>query len=63
MTDEKMFEIMDGMEEVNRKMTDELDQRAPLCHMQKMHIEEDDHLGAYNERWWECSVCGHTKSL
>ncbi len=63
MTDEKMFEIMDGMEEVNRKMADEIYAKAPTCHFRKMNLEVADALGGGETSWWECSVCGHTKEI
>lgn len=61
--DERMFEIMDGMEEVNRKMVEELEAKAPTCHFRKMGYEVADALGGGETGWWECSVCGHTKPV
>jgi len=61
MTDEEMFKIFDGMEEVNRKMADELEAMTPICHMRKMRLESADALGGGETSWWECSVCGHVK--
>jgi hypothetical protein len=61
--EDKIFSIMAGMEEVNRKMVDELEARAPVCHFRKMNYEVADALGGGETVWWECSVCGHTKDL
>ena len=58
-----MFEIMDGMEKVNRKMVKEIEDNAPVCHFKKMNLEQSDSVDGYYTEWWECSVCGHTKDL
>jgi len=59
MIDQETFnKLADGMEQVNRKMVDEMSRAAPYCHCRKM--------GWYSEQgssWWECSVCGHTKDI
>lgn len=31
---------------------------APKCHFRAMFRDEDD-----SEAWWECSICGHAKSI
>ena len=62
-TQEEFNKLADGMEEVNRKMADEIYAKAPLCHMRKMYLDQSDSTDGYYEEWWECSVCGHTKSL
>ena len=35
---------------------------APRCHMRPMHQESGD-IEYGTENWWECGVCGHTKSI
>jgi hypothetical protein len=59
--DNEMFKIMDGMEEVNRKMEKDISAMAPMCHMRKMFMDQSDSTDGFFETWWECSVCGHTK--
>ena len=61
MTQEQINEIMDGMEEVNRIMAEEIEASAPVCHFRKMYLEQSDTIDGYYTQWWECSVCGHTK--
>lgn len=56
MSEEDMFAIMRGMDEVNNRMAKEIEAKAPMCHMRKMSYESGD-----GESWWECGVCGHTK--
>ena len=63
MQDAEMFKIMDGMEEVNREMAKQIHESAPLCHFRKMFLDMSDSTDGYYEQWWECSVCGHTKSI
>ena len=58
---EKFNELADGMEQVNREMADEIERTAPLCHMKPMCLDEADIDDYHTEKWWECSVCGHTK--
>lgn len=55
--DEKFFELMDGMEMVNRDMDKQINAAAPMCHFKKMNYEE----GESGETWFECSVCGNTR--
>jgi len=62
MTDEEMFTIMDGIEEVNREMVARIEASAPRCHMRPMFLDSYRD-GDAEESWWECSVCGHTKLL
>ncbi len=57
------FSIMNGMEEVNRKMVKDIEKSAPVCHFRKMVLEQSDSIDGYYESWWECSVCGHTKDV
>lgn len=33
-------------------------ENAPICHMKRMSMDESD-----EERWWECTICGHTKEF
>jgi hypothetical protein len=61
-SDEEMFAIMDGMEEVNRQMVTEMEASAPRCHMRPMFMDSY-RSGDEEESWWECSVCGHTKLI
>jgi len=63
LTEEKFFKIMDGMEDVNRKMVQKIEKKAPICHFRKMDREQSDAVDGYYTAWWECSVCGHTKAL
>ncbi len=47
--------VMDGMEEVNHKMVEEMEKNAPpppMCHFKVME---------YDYGLWTCSTCGHTK--
>lgn len=60
---EQIYEIMAGMDEVNRQMAEEIERKAPMCHMKKMFLDESDTTDGYYEQWWECSVCGHTKDI
>ena len=53
--------IMDGMEQVNRKMAEQISASAPMCHFRKMFLDEGDLFDGYSEMWWECAVCGHIK--
>lgn len=50
------YELMDGMEEVNNKMVDEIEKKLkeeqPTCHFTKMN---------YEEGLWICEHCGHEK--
>ena len=64
MTEEETFEIMEGMEEVNREMVEKLEAMAPTCHFRKMAYEcaDSDGMGG-TVNWWECLVCGHTKEI
>lgn len=55
--------IMDGMEEVNRTMDEQITKAAPMCHFRKMSLEQSDYVDGYYTQWWECTVCGHTKSI
>lgn len=61
LSQEQINKIMSGMEAVNREMADEIERAAPTCCFRKMALEEEDCSEGYGERWWECSVCGHTK--
>jgi hypothetical protein len=63
MTEKEFFKIMDGMEDVYREMTAEIERKAPYCHFRKMSLEQSDSIDGYYTEWWECSVCGHTKNL
>ena len=63
MEQKEFNKIADGMEQVNRKMVDDMYKNAPMCHMKKMFRDEADTTDRYSERWWECSVCGHTKAI
>jgi hypothetical protein len=62
LSEKEQFEIFDGMEEVNRKMAEKIEEEAPICHFTKMSLEfgGDYFNGSYDE-WWECRHCGHTK--
>ena len=62
LSQEETNKIMAGMEEVNRKMVDDMYKNAPMCHMRKMFLDESDTTDGHSEMWWECSVCGHTKA-
>lgn len=59
----EQIEIFDGMEEVNRKMVEEMEKNAPRCHMKPMIIDSCDNSYGGETQWWECSVCGHTKDM
>ena len=61
-TQEDFNKIMDGMEGVNRQMDKKITASAPLCHFRKMSLEQSDSVDGYYTEWWECSVCGHTRS-
>jgi rubrerythrin len=61
MSQEEMFSIMDGMEQVNRDMADRIARKAPVCHFRKMTLEQEDSTMGDGAYYWECSVCGHTK--
>ena len=63
MKQEEFNEIMDGMEEVNQKMVAAIEASAPICHFRKIHLETGDSVDGHYEQWWECSVCGHTKTV
>lgn len=63
MTNEEMFKIMDGMNQVNIEMANKIHESAPMCHFRKMFMDQSDSTDGYYETWWECSVCGHTKEL
>lgn len=63
MNQAKFNKIMDGMEEVNRKMVESMNKAAPKCHFRPMYLEQSDSVDGCYEEWWECSVCGHTKNL
>lgn len=57
------FEIFKGMDIINRKMAEQIEKDAPICHMKKMILENSDSVDGYYTSWWECSICGHTKDL
>ena len=59
MTDEEMFEIMRGMDEVNNQMVKEIESKAPMCHMRRMGWDEDE----FGNNYWVCDVCGHEKEF
>lgn len=63
LTEEQFFEIRDGMEEVNRAMVQEIEEKAPICHFRKMDLERSDSVDGYYTEWWECSVCGHIRDI
>ena len=52
--DLEMFEIMDGMNEVNCKMADKIEEamkeEQPTCHFTKMN---------YDDGLWVCEHCSH----
>ena len=58
-----VIDTFQGMEEVYAKECERLDAMAPVCHFRKMTYETADNGNGGTESWWECSVCGHTKSL
>lgn len=39
--------------------------RAPKCHFKTMHLVYGETPSGCGmpDRWWECSVCGHTKEV
>lgn len=47
-----------GLNDSYVEMTKELEKSAPKCHFMPMFLDHCDF-----EYWWECSVCGHTKSI
>ena len=55
---EKFNELARGMEQVNREMAFKIDEDAPYCHCRKMRWQSEEGMN-----WWECEVCGHTKSI
>ena len=59
----ELFAIMDGMNEVNCKMAEDIEKAAPMCHFKPMNVEGSDSIDGYYTNWWECSVCGHTKDI
>lgn len=61
LSDDEFFKIMDGMEEVNRKMAETIESNAPKCHFRPMNWEQSDSVDGFYTEWWECTVCGHTK--
>lgn len=61
MNQEEFNKIAAGMDEVNNKMAEEIEEEAPVCHFRKMFLDMSDSIDGYYEEWWECSVCGHTK--
>ena len=63
MNQAEFFSIMEGMEQVNRKMGEDIEKAAPMCHFRKMSLEQSDSIEGCCESWWECSVCGHTKGI
>ena len=63
MKQEAFNNLVDGLELVNRKMHEEEDKIAPMCHFRPMLKEQSDSIDGYYTEWWECSVCGHTKDI
>lgn len=51
----------DGLNQSYIDMESKLEAQAPRCHMKPMFLDEADSSDYYTEKWWECSVCGHTK--
>lgn len=39
------------------KESQKKDTTSPRCHFRPMYRDETD-----CQKWWECSVCGHTKA-
>jgi hypothetical protein len=55
--------IMSDMQDVYKKEEEHLLKIAPRCHNRPMVLTEGDlDDGIVSSEWWECSVCGHTKS-
>lgn len=63
MDQSELFTLMDGMEEVNREMVENIEKVAPICHGRPMCYEQSDSIDGYYTTWWECSVCGHIKDI
>lgn len=58
---EAKFQAFEGLNQSYIEMDQKLSKIAPKCHFRPMNLEHGD--GEYYcETWWECSVCGHTKS-
>ena len=55
----KEIDAFKGLDQSYKDMEDELNKRAPRCHFRPMFLDGGD--GPYDEAWWECSVCCHTK--
>jgi len=61
-TQDQINEIMAGMDKVNLEMARTIEADAPICHFRKMEFTQSDSVDGYYAEWWECSVCGHTKT-
>ena len=56
-------QIMPDMNDINIEMDIRREKSAPTCHFRKMFYNESDSIDMHYEEWFECSVCGHTKSI
>lgn len=62
-TDAEMFDIFQGHEQATIEEYEKIADKAPMCHFRKMFLDESDSTDGYIDKWWECSVCGHTKDV
>lgn len=56
------IEAFEGLNQSYMDMEDKQNKIAPRCHFKQMFLEHGDGEN-YNENWWECSTCGHTKPV
>lgn len=58
---EEEVRAFEGLDQSCKDMEQELNKRAPRCHMRPMFLDGGE--GPYDDAWWECSHCGHTKTI
>mgnify|MGYP003624837100 FL=1 len=57
----KEIEDFEGMNEANIEMQDKIDAMTPMCHMTPMRLDGAE--DPWQEGFWECDHCGHTKAI
>ena len=56
------IEAFNGLNESYIEMSESHAEIAPRCHFKPMAFDRGDGE-SYNNTWWECETCGHTKNI
>ena len=59
---EEQLKALEGLNQSYMDMEDAQNAVAPRCHFRPMSLEQDD-SEVFIDKWWECSICGHTKRI